>query len=237
MPPRMRLRPSPRTRPPAPAASLAALAVLAVFAVFAGLTAAPAAASPYEDGDRVQFTGIVTDAAGKPMPGVEVALEAARGYLSLRELRRAEKDARRLLTVTNAQGEYTIAWPWDDYFDHFHLLAGVTVRHGKTESLQVLEREDVSGRVDDGSPVVSAIVIHDRGIVDRVHAFVAAVRSADEHRVYDEMGLPDDVKRVDFAGGAPAAEVTWWYFDAGKAFRFRDGRLEQVDRFDPVRRF
>jgi hypothetical protein len=233
MPPRMRLRPSPRNRPAAPAASFA----LAGLAVLAGLTAAPAAASPYEDGDRVQFTGIVTDAAGKPMPGVEVALEAARGYLRLRELRRAEKDARRMLTVTNAQGEYTIAWPWDDYFDHFHLLAGVTVRHGKTESLQVLEREDVSERVEAGSPVVSAIVIHDRGIVDRVRAFVAAVRSADQHQVYDEMGLPDDVKRVDFAAGAPAAEVTWWYFDAGKAFRFRDGRLEQVDRFDPVRRF
>lgn len=203
----------------------------------ATFTATPAAASPYGDGEHVRFTGIVTDAGGKPMAGVEVALEAAQSHLSLREMRRVETDARRVLATTNTQGEYTIEWPWDEDFDHFHLLAGVTVRHGRTESLQVLEREDVSDRVEAGSPVVSAIVIHDRGLIDRVHEFVAAVRSADEHRVYEEMGIPDDVKRVDFTGRAPAAEVSWWYFDAGKAYRFRDGRLEQVDSFDPVRRF
>ena len=266
MPPRMRPQPidgaTVPTRPaaarPRLAAALAEVAGLARMAVIAGvagvagvvsiagvagiagiacLAAAPAAASPYGDGEHVRFTGIVTDAAGKPMAGVEVALEAAQSHLSLREMRRVETDARRLLATTNAQGEYAIDWPWDEDFDHFHLLAGVTVRHGRTESLQVLEREDVSDRVEAGSPVVSAIVIHDRGLIDRVHAFVAAVRSADEHRVYEEMGIPDDVKRVDFAGPAPAAEASWWYFDAGKAYRFRDGRLEQVDSFDPVRRF
>ncbi len=156
----------------------------------AACTATPAAASPYGDGEHVRFTGLVTDAGGKPMAGVEVALEAAQSHLSLREMRRVETDARRVLATTNAQGEYTIEWPWDEYFDHFHLLAGVTVRHGRAESLQVLEREDVSDRVEAGSPVVSAIVIHDRGLIARVHEFVAWVRSADEHRVYEEMGDP-----------------------------------------------
>ena len=237
-----------RACPPALAALAALTAITEIVALtgivaiagtvaIAAFTATPAAASPYGDGEHVRFTGIVTDAGGKPMAGVEVALEAAQSHLSLREMRRVETDARRVLATTNAQGEYTIEWPWDEDFDHFHLLAGVTVRHGRTESLQVLEREDVSDRVEAGSPVVSAIVIHDRGLIDRVHAFVAAVRSADEHRVYEEMGIPDDVKRVDFTGHAPAAEVSWWYFDAGKAYRFRDGRLEQVDSFDPVRRF
>jgi hypothetical protein len=218
-------------------AEVAAVAAGAGTAVLTAATPAAAASSPYSDGDRVQFTGIVTDAAGKPMPGVQVALEAARSYLRLRELRHAEKDARRVLATTNAQGEYGIEWTWDDYFNRFQLLAGITVRRGRTESLQVVEREDVSERVLAGSPVVSAIVIHDRGLVDRLQAFVATVRSADEHRVYEEMGIPDDVKRVNFTGRAPSAEVSWWYFDAGKAYRFRDGRLEQVERFDPVRGF
>jgi hypothetical protein len=250
MPPRMRSHPADGTRP-APAAlpagrrrrqaprRLLASALLPLLPLLAAgmVSTAAAASSPYSDGDRVQFTGIVTDAAGRPMPGVQVALEAARSYLRLRELRHAEKDARRVLATTNAQGEYSIEWTWDDYFNHFQLLAGVSARRGKSESLQVVEREDVSERVLAGSPVVSAIVIHDRGIVDRLQAFVAAVRSADEHRVYEEMGVPDDVKRVNFAGRAPSAEVSWWYFDAGKVFRFRDGRLEQVERFDPVRGF
>jgi hypothetical protein len=29
-------------------------------------------------------------------------------------------------------------------------------------------------------------------------------------------------------------EVTWWYFEQGKAYRFREGELQQVVNFDPV---
>jgi hypothetical protein len=229
------MSPRPRRRPAAPAGPLPLALALAL--LVAAVAAAPAAASRYHDGDRVQFTGLVTDAAGKPVPGVQVVLEAARSYISLRELRRAEKDVRRVSATTNAQGEYALEWPWDSYFNRFELLAGVTVRRGRDESLEVLERENVSERVLAGSPVVSAIVIHDRGFVDRLRDFVASVQSADERRVYEEMGTPDDVKRVNYTGRPQAAEVSWWYFDAGKVYRFRDGRLGQVDRFDPVRRF
>jgi hypothetical protein len=231
----------PRRRPEALAAGrirpahTVALALLAT--TWAVAAATMAAASPYRDGDRVQLTGLVTDVDGKPLPGVQVALDAARRYISLRELRRAEKDVRRLSSVTNAQGEYSLEWPWDGYFNHFELLAGVAVRRGKEASLQVLEREDISKRMLAGSPVVSAIVIHDRGIVDRLRDFVASVQSADEHRVYADMGTPDDVKRVNYTGRPGEAEVSWWYFDAGRVYRFRGGRLEQVDHFAPVQRF
>jgi hypothetical protein len=227
----------------APATLLAVLGPLAplgplILAAAAGLAAAPAAAvAPFLDGDRVQFTGLVTDAAGKPLPGVQVALEAAHRYLSWREMRHTTKDARRVSATTNAQGEYAIEWPWDDYFDHFELLAGVSVRRGKEETLQALERVDVTARVDAGDPVVSAIVVHNRALLDRLREFVASVESADERRVYEEMGTPDDVKRVNYAGRPRESEVSWWYFEAGRVYRFRDGRLEQVDRFDPVPRF
>jgi hypothetical protein len=51
------------------------------------------------------------------------------------------------------------------------------------------------------------------------------------------MGVPEDVKRVSYAGRQQETEVSWWYFEAGKVYRFRDGRLDQVERFDPVQRF
>jgi hypothetical protein len=221
----------------APMVSLGPLVPLGLAAAGGLAAAPPAAAAPYLDGDRVQFTGLVTDAAGKPLPGVQVALEAAHKYISWRELRRATKDVRRVSATTDARGEYTIEWPWDDYYDHFEVLAGVSVRHGREESLQALERVDVTERVDAGSPVVSAIVVHNRALVDRVREFVASVESADERRVYEEMGTPDDVKRMNYAGRPREGEVSWWYFEAGKVFRFRNGRLEQVDRFEPVQRF
>jgi len=222
---------SPRSHPVIAAfASVAASAAIAI-------AATPAAATPYNDNERVQFTGVVSDPAGKPVPGAQVVVEVSRRYLSLRQLRRAEKDARRVGASTNAQGEYSIEWPWDGYFNHFQLLAGVSVRHGKEEHLEVLESEDVTERVLAGSPVVSPIEIHDRGVVDRVRDFVASVRSEDQRRVYEEMGVPEDVKRVSYAGRQQETEVSWWYFEAGRVYRFRDGRLDQVERFDPVQRF
>jgi hypothetical protein len=214
------------------AGMIAALAALAALAA-----ATPAAATPYDNGEPVQFKGVVSDPEGRPVPGVQVVLEAARRYLSLRQLRRAEKDVRRVSATTDARGQYTIEWPWDAYFNHLEILAGVTVRHGREESFEVSEREDVSGRVLEGSPVVSAIVIHNRGRVERLRDFVASVQTADQRRVYEEMGVPDDVKRVEVAGHREEAEVSWWYFAAGKICRFRAGRLDQVERFDPVQGF
>jgi hypothetical protein len=218
-------------------AAMAAIAAIVTVAAIAVIAARPAAATPYDDGERVRFTGVVRDPAGRPVPGVQVVLEAGRRYLSLRQLRHAEKDVRRVGAVTNVQGEYAVEWTWDGYFNHFQLLAGVTVRHGREENLEVFESEDVTERVLAGSPVVSAIVIQDRGKVDRLRDFVASVQSADQHRVYDEMGLPDDVKRVNYAGRREEDEVSWWYFTAGKVYRFRAGRLDQVERFDPVQGF
>jgi hypothetical protein len=220
------------------AARLAALAL--AFSALAALAAAaaPAAATPYDEGERLRFAGAVTDPGGKPVPGVQVVLQASRVAFRLRDMRRAERDARRVGATTNAQGEYAIEWPWDGYFNHFEVLAGVVVRHGKEERLEVLEREDVSERVLAGSPIVSSIVLHDRALVDHVREFLASVQSGDERRVYEEMGLPDDVKRVTYAGRRQQeAEVSWWYFAAGKVYRFQAGRLDQVERFDPVKRF
>lgn len=214
-------------------------AILALLALLAPLAlATPAAAdAPYKEGDKVQLTGLVTDPSGAPVPGVRVVLEMSRRAMDWRQLRRTDHDLRRVSGQTNERGEYTIEWPWDSYFNHFEIAAGVVVRHGKKESLEVLERQDVSERVEDGSPVAVPLVVHQRAIVDHLREFLASVRSEDERRTYEEMGVPDDVKRVDYAGSPQEIEVSWWYFDAGRVYRFHQGRLERVDHFTPVQHF
>ena len=82
------------------------IAVLFFLAAAGGVS--PASAAHYQNGDKIQLTGLVTDDAGKPIADVQVVLEAARSYISLRELRRAEKDVRRVSALTNGRGEYSI---------------------------------------------------------------------------------------------------------------------------------
>lgn len=196
------------------------------------LSALPASAARYEQGQRVQVTGIVADKNGQPLEGIRVSLEASRSYFSVRHLRKTQADdVRRVGTVTDAKGEYTLEWPWDGYFNHFELVSGVTVRKGKEDRIEELAREDVTRRLMNGSPVVVSPVIENTKFLDSLRQFLAMVRSADERRTYDEMGRPDKVQRLEYPDHV---EDSWWYFEHGRVYRFRDGRLEQVVPFTPV---
>lgn len=192
----------------------------------------PLAAASYAQGERVQLTGVVSDPAGQPLANVRVVLEASRTYFSLRHLRREQGEMRRVSTTTNAQGEYSLDWPWDSYFNRFELVVGVPVRKAREDRVEELQRVDVTRRVLAGSPVVSSIVVENAELVRKLREFIASVASDDERRVYDEMGRPDKVERVQYPG---RLETSWWYFDAGRVYRFRDGRLEQVVPFEPVK--
>jgi hypothetical protein len=207
-------------------------ALVALLPLF--LNPTPAAAVHYGQGEKVQFIGVVADAQGRPLQGVRVVLEASRSYFSFKQFHRADKDSRRLSAESDAKGEYTIEWPWDEYFNHFKLSAGLPVRKGRSDTFHNLDEIDVTDRVNAGAPVVSTLEVHDRAFYDHLHAFLASVQSDDERRVFNDMGTPDDVKQVQYAGGS-AAEVTWWYFESGKVFRFGDGKLEQTSDFAPVR--
>jgi hypothetical protein len=198
------------------------------------LAAAPLAAARFAQGDHVQITGVVTDPQGRPLSNVRVSFEATRTYFSIRQLQRAQtEEVRRISAVTDAGGQYSIAWPWDSYFNHFELVVGVPVRKARKESLVELAREDITRRLQGGSPVVTSLVVQSRNaeFVTKLREFVASVHSDDERKVYDEMGRPDKVERVQYPG---RTEVSWWYFDAGRVYRFKDGRLEQVVPFEPV---
>jgi hypothetical protein len=195
---------------------------------------APAAAARYAQGERVQVTGAVTDAQGQPLSDVRVTFEATRTYFSLRELRRTEdKEVRRVSATTNAAGQYSLEWPWDSYFNHFEVVAGVPVRtKGGGERLEELSRQDVTRRVLAGSPAVVSVTVENRKFLDNLRQFLASIQTEDQRKVYQEMGKPDRIRNVQYPGHL---EASWWYFESGRVYRFRDGRLEQVVPFDPVR--
>jgi hypothetical protein len=199
------------------------------------LAASPLVAARYAQGDRVQLTGVVTDPQGRPLSDVRVTLEVTRTYFSMRQLHRTQtEEIRRVSAATDASGQFTLNWPWDSYFNHFELVVGVPVRKNRKETLAELVREDVTQRLQGGSPMVASLVVPAKNaeFVVKMRELLASIRSEDERRVYDEMGKPDKVERVQYPG---RTEVSWWYFDAGRVYRFRDGRLEQVVPFEPVK--
>jgi hypothetical protein len=194
---------------------------------------APALAAKYSQGERVQVTGIVSDAQGQPIPDVRVTLEVTRTYFSVRQFRRTDdKEVRRVSATTNAAGEYTLEWPWDSYFNHFELVVGLPVRTGSGDRLEELSRQDVTRRLTAGSPAVVGVTIENRKFLDDFRGFLASIRTDDQRKVYQEMGKPDRVRHVQYPSHL---ESSWWYFESGRVYRFRDGRLEQVVPFDPVR--
>lgn len=198
------------------------------------LIASPAAGAPYAQGEEVLFTGIVTASDGKPIPDLQVTLEASRAAFSFRRLGRVRENLSRLATTTNARGEFSIPWPWDDYYNRFELVVSVPWRTTAGDTLVELRRVDLSRRVTQGSPVVSTVEVADTSRVEARRSFLAALDSADERKTYEQMGQPERVQMLDLG---ESDEVTWWYFQHGRAYRFRDGTLRQVLQFDPVEPF
>jgi hypothetical protein len=214
-----------------------AAGLAAALALAASLVAPqPAAASrgPYADGEKVRLTGIVTDPAGHPISELQVVLEASRAYFNLRHFQQAKKDVTRLTGITNERGEYTLEWPWNGYYNSFELQIGIPTRRPDGEHLKVLERLDLTRRIEQGSPVVSAVVVSDAAFVKNLRDFLATIKTDDERQVHQQMGEPDKVERNEYPDHL---EVSWWYFESGKVYRFRDGKLMQIDPFDPVKGF
>lgn len=185
------------------------------------------------EGTQIAVQGTVTDASGRPVPGVEVVLQGARRAFSYREFRRADFNPREVSDTTGADGSFEIDWTWHRYYNHFRLTAVFEVpRGGDVVDPVQLAQIDLTERMRSSSPVVVQLVTDDsEGVAElaRVRAFEAKLGTDDERRVYREQGMPDQVDRVPGAG-----EQTWWYFDRGAAYRFTDGNYVELDRFDPV---
>ena len=211
----------------------ARLAALAAVLVLAAAAAPAAAGQRFRDGDRAGVTGVVTDADGRPLPGVRVVLEAARSQFDIRSFRRVKKDATRLTALTGDDGTYELSWPWNGYYNVYELVVAVPVRKPGGETLHELARIDLSRRLKPEAPAVAAVVVEDAEFVRTLRAFIDSIDSDDERRVYREQGKPD---RVEEKTGA-VDEAAWWYFESGRVYRFDGGTLVGTESFDPVEEF
>jgi len=202
----------------------------------AALLAAPAgaSASAFAQGQPVRITGVVTDAKGTPLSSVKVTFVAARSAFNLRQLKSNDKDVRQVAATTGPKGEYTIEWPWDNYYNRFEVQVGFPVREGREEHTEVLAHQDITQLLAKGTPVVPVLVVENAALIDKVRRFLESLKSDDERRVYQEMGNPDEVKKVQYPDHD---EASWWYFESGAMYRFESGRLAQVVHFTPVKPF
>jgi len=85
--------------------------------------------------------------------------------------------------------------------------------------------------------VVVAMVVQNAEFITALRSFLAGITSDDERRVYRDQGKPDKVEERVYEDGSGRKDASWWYFASGQVYRFRDGVLDGVDRFDPVKDF
>ena len=199
--------------------------------------------SDYRPGQTLVFTGKVIDIAGEPLPGITMVLEISRNEPTLGQRLNPVRILRRdgatgsptlhVLGETGADGVFRIEWQWARRYDTFAVVAALPMRQ-RGEELDPLHRVDVSLKVD-GSPSVEVpIELEETPLLAWARKFFHPDEraTADERRVYQEMGRPD---RVDAGIAQYDPDSSWWYFEVGRVYRFEDGRLAQVEHFEPVR--
>lgn len=217
-----------------PGRRLHLLVIVGSLVIGAWLASAPAQAQSSVSDDRLVISGEVTDSQGAPLADVQVILEAEHRSFDFRTLGRVSRDETRRTTRTDKSGKYHLRWFWNPYFNHVELLVGMTVRVPDGEQFYTLDRRPLSDLIEGGGSLDIDIVVEDVTFLRRFRAFVSGLRTADERRVYERMGIPAKVDRMKLS---THEEVTWWYFEAGKAYRFRSGRLVETSDFEPVAPF
>lgn len=211
-------------------------------AIVAALLCVPSPATAdalHRKGDHVLFSGQVTGADGKPLGNVTVLLELSRNSFSWRRFKQVKKNTLRIPVTATVDGQYLHDWRWDGYYNTFELAVGIPSKRGDggRDDYEILHRADVTETVlkgdrpqgtDRSIPVVTPLVVEGVGDLGWLRRLLSGNAGAEESRIFDEMGRPDRVDAHDDGANA------WWYFEAGKVFRFRDGALEQVEHFEPI---
>ncbi|KAB2968882.1 MAG: carboxypeptidase regulatory-like domain-containing protein [Thermoanaerobaculia bacterium] len=220
-----------RSPSPTIAELAAASALLALASGAAGAETWPWR-SAHAAGEVVHVAGTVSDASGQPIEGLTVELEASSPRVDWRRLARDAGPLERRSARSSARGEFGLDWAWDPGFRRFELV--VRLREevaGRTLDLE-LARLDVTDRMTRSRAVAAALVVERAELVRRALAFLDSLRSDDERATWRDLGLPERIERVESPAGAESA---WWYFEAGRVARFRDGRLAEIETFPPVR--
>lgn len=192
------------------------------------------AAGPYPEGEYIEITGTVADASGLPIPDVHVIFRAAKKSFSVSQFGKATRDEVSQRTETDPHGQFSFQWRWVDFYNRYEVLVVIPRRSAAGASFDILSQLDISKRIQKGSPVVVALTVEEGEFLDNLRGFLASITTEDEKQVYDEMGNPDRVQKIEHP---THDEISWWYFQTGKAYRFRDGELQQVVHFDPVAPF
>lgn len=186
---------------------------------------------PYRKGQTVTMYGRVSDAEGHSLGEVTVLLEVSRRAFRWTKLRRETGNELTVPVTAGADGSYRIDWRWDPFYNLLALAVALPVREDGHETFEVFYRLDVTQWLAGASPVEIALVVPDTAALEELRAFLASIDSADEKRVYREMGRPD---RIDRGVADYDPDRSWWYFEAGKVYRFRKGKLDAVVAFEPV---
>ena len=220
-----------RTNLPANTSRFCALMISTVMIALIG---APVVVFAYEDGELIEIAGTVSDGQGVPIPDIGVRFRAARRAFTVSKFGRATKDTVQMDTKTDPHGQFSFEWRWLDYYNRFEVQTGVPSRSAAGESFEVLGFLDLDDRIEKGSPVVASLTVEDSRYLNTLRDFLESVDSDDEKRIYNEMGNPDRVQKIEHSD---FDEISWWYFRSGKAYRFREGELDQVVHFEPVTPF
>jgi len=216
-------------------AALPVLALLCATALVAGGCASSAQTvhgDAYVEGEPVLVQGTVSDKAGQAIHDVQVELEASRLGFSVYPWGDTKRDVVTGTATTDQQGGYGLQFAWSRLYNHFELVVSIPVTTEHGEDRQELRRMDISRRMGHGSPVAVPVTLEDTAFLDTLREFLASLRTSEEQTTYRQAGKPDRVDRTTFPDHVDTA---WWYFEQGKVYRFRDGHLQTVDSFDPVR--
>ncbi len=183
----------------------------------------------YKKGDHLSISGRVTDGAGQPLGEVTVLLELSRTSFRLSRFKKVKSDTLQIPVIAGPDGQYAHTWRWDGYYNTFELAVALPVRGRGGERFEIVHRFEITSRVEQGPPVNVPLVVEDTAYLSWLRRFVDGRASSEERRVFAELGRPD---RIDTHGDEVFA---WWYFEAGKVYRFRDGEIEQIEPFDPIK--
>jgi hypothetical protein len=189
----------------------------------------------YPDGQLVVVTGTVSDDQGQPIPQVDMVLKASRRAFNVRKMKGVTEPPREIRARTDDAGQYRIEWSWHHYYNAFDLevVVPIGVRGGR-ERDQAIAHADLSELITQGTPVVVPVTVDDTRLLREVRSFLGNLDTDDERRIYVQEGKPD---RVDQAARPDHEEETWWYFTIGALYRFQNGKLTEVENFEPIRDF
>jgi hypothetical protein len=179
--------------------------------------------------DALPIQGRVTDAAGQPLVGVSVVLEASRTAFRWRSFQRQTSEPVQVPTASDADGRFSFDWRRDRHFTNLQLLVGLPVRKGGRDTFEVFLRQDISEQARNAEgPFEIYLTVEESAQLDWLRRFLVGKVHADEDKVYRELGRPDRLDHDEVLD-----ESSWWYFAAGKVYHFRAGALQQVTHFEP----